>query len=284
MALDAEIFTFDPQGDVILLLDVPHRRNDVINNNVEASVEHDPVQNAESDNIPTYPVPGLPLEDDLPNGNWVGDVPQEEVAQGEEVAQEEEVAQGVITQEDVRQDDAVQSKMNSVTRYAQVNEATRRIKLRVSSRHLVLASSVFNHMISAQQQGSHIRRSEEEIPLEGDDFDALQILLNIVHGFHKKVPRTVKRDMLCEVLRLVDKYEFHEVADLFTEMWFKSLKAALPQGPSKHLATWIYICCELKQTAHFESLTKIAILETTCVFPAAQEARVPHWISVSRFQ
>ncbi|KAK5080448.1 hypothetical protein LTR05_008558 [Lithohypha guttulata] len=191
MYSDAEVFTFDPEGKSFLLLEIRQCPNDGLDNNVEARIEY----NAVPDNALIDRTYGLPHEDDSRNDSRIGNVPQDAAPQN----------------------NAPQNNIDSVTRDAQVREpppletmgvqkkrTVRRVKLRVSSRHLALASSIFSHMISSTQQEDQI------LPLEGDDIDALQILLNTAHGLHKKAPRTISRNMLYEVLKLVDKYEFDQ--------------------------------------------------------------------------
>ena len=196
MPLDAEILTFDPEGDIILLLEVPCRGDDVLQNNFGAGVECDHVYTAVSNGAPTDPSHNLPLEEDLPNDNWVGHVPQDDVPQDD--VPRDDVPQDDVPQDDVLQDDVPQDDLDTVTPCAHVNErpsrlgnirspkerVTRTMKMRVSSRHLALASPVFGQMISTGQRGNHTHRSEEVVALEGDDFQTLQVLLNIVHGKH----------------------------------------------------------------------------------------------------
>lgn len=145
-------------------------------------------------------------------------------------------------------------------------------KFRVSSKHLELRSKTFSELFS------NARHDNEEVPLEGDDSEALVVLLNIVHGFHSKVPLTTSRDTLFEILKLIDKYEVDETA-LFTERWFSALEATIPAGLDQHLTKWLYICYRLRQAKHFETLTKIATLHLSTTVVLAPEARITHIIN-----
>ena len=64
----------------------------------------------------------------------------------------------------------------------------REVELQVSSKHLSLASGVFSHCIEGQSKGINDIISA---PLPDDDCGAIQILLNIIHGLTRKVPRRV---------------------------------------------------------------------------------------------
>lgn len=133
-------------------------------------------------------------------------------------------------------------------------------------------------MAGVVKQDGLIHREAAEVPLEEDDSRVLQIMLNIVHGLHTKVPRAMEEHTFCEAVALVDKYQFHEIAEVFTDMWFARLESTLPRGPRADLASRIYICYSLGRPVVFNAMTKIAILDTNCVFQQVQEARIPCWI------
>jgi hypothetical protein len=64
-----------------------------------------------------------------------------------------------------------------------------------------------------------------------------------------------------QVVILIDKYEFHEVAEVFTDMSFEFLWKAIPRNSSPDLAHWIYICWVLRKEPEFKTLTRIAQYE-----------------------
>ncbi|KAK7887300.1 hypothetical protein LTR67_009720 [Exophiala xenobiotica] len=107
------------------------------------------------------------------------------------------------------------------------------------------------------------------VPLPDDNPDAMVILLNIVHGLSRHVPRKINETSFLDVVMLIDKYEFHEAAYVFTDIWFEALwkwteNPPPPVGapPRPRLFDWIYICWVLRKASEFTDLTKIAIMES----------------------
>jgi hypothetical protein len=100
------------------------------------------------------------------------------------------------------------------------------IRIRVSSKHLILASPYFRSMLQGDfKEGVDLRTTgAAEIRLVGGHPAALLILLNIIHGHTRRVPRNVDFRMLTRIAVLVDKYQFHEVAEMFTDTWVEKLK------------------------------------------------------------
>ncbi|KAF2810660.1 uncharacterized protein BDZ99DRAFT_560968 [Mytilinidion resinicola] len=67
--------------------------------------------------------------------------------------------------------------------------------MQVSSKHLSLASKVFDNMFQGQPRDNIISHDQEAvtIPLLHDNVESMQILLCIVHGLTRRVPRRVEK-------------------------------------------------------------------------------------------
>ncbi|KAL3420522.1 hypothetical protein PVAG01_06967 [Phlyctema vagabunda] len=145
-----------------------------------------------------------------------------------------------------------------------VLERTVKIDLRVSSRHLMLASQVFHAMLDANKfaEGNTLRsQGSLTIPLE-DDPETLIILMHIVHGMTRKVPRFVALDTLTKLAKLVDYYRLHEVVELFSDTWVASLQEeAFPQSYTPDVVPWLFISWVFHKEDAFLKLTKILICE-----------------------
>ena len=89
--------------------------------------------------------------------------------------------------------------------------------MRVSSRHLVLVFPVFKRLLKrgfAEGDSLSVTGTlEKELP--DDDPKAFEIILNIIHGHVKKVPLKADIKLLTQICVLIDKYCFHEVAEIF---------------------------------------------------------------------
>ena len=141
-----------------------------------------------------------------------------------------------------------------------------RISMRVSSQHIMLASSVFKAMLSREfKEGVTLQKQGLlELPLPDDDPKALLILLNIIHGHVWDVSRQINLQMLTKIAILVDKYEFHESIALFSEIWIEKLEATLPTSFTNDAIQWLCISCVFGRTLEFKKMTYFAIWQSVC--------------------
>ncbi|PGH10507.1 hypothetical protein AJ79_05435 [Helicocarpus griseus UAMH5409] len=86
-------------------------------------------------------------------------------------------------------------------------------------------------MFSGAFQESHelMPNGQLEISLPDDDSDALMILLDIMHGLTRRVPRRVDCSTLLNVAILADKYGLHKSVELFADLWINHLADPIPK-------------------------------------------------------
>ncbi|KAK8867596.1 hypothetical protein PGQ11_006174 [Apiospora arundinis] len=132
------------------------------------------------------------------------------------------------------------------------------VRMRLSSKHLILASAFFKKMLQGPWEESRTHS------LEASDWDAeaLLILMNIIHGRHRAVPRSISLEMLAKISVLVDYYRCHEVVELFATCWILDLRPSLPRKYGRDLTLWLLISWVFSQEDLFKTLTKVAIRET----------------------
>ncbi|KAG4440524.1 hypothetical protein IFR05_003994 [Cadophora sp. M221] len=144
-------------------------------------------------------------------------------------------------------------------------EACKEIDMLVSSKHLMLASPVFKAML---QRGTFLEGKKLQsggavvIPLPDDDPDIFQILLNIVHGRVRQVPNQVSVKVMTGLSILVDKYQMHEIVELYVRTWMPELKKSLPAKLDSTLLSWISICYVFRISAEYQHVTRLAKLES----------------------
>jgi hypothetical protein len=128
----------------------------------------------------------------------------------------------------------------------------------VSSKHMILTSSVFKAMLENQyQEGQTLaRQGKVEIPLPDDDPDALIILLYIIHGRTRMIPRRVDLPLLIKLSILVDKYQMHEVVEVFSEIWMEALKNDVPRVLTADTVPWLCISWVFRNDAVFKQVTE----------------------------
>lgn len=145
-------------------------------------------------------------------------------------------------------------------------EYTMTVYLRVSSRHLILASAMFNSMLSSDTfSEGRILLSEGNLVVElSDDPEVLIILMHIVHGMTRKVPRTVPLATLADLANLVEYYKLHEAVELFSDMWVTTLRPKVPLETydPKVVLRWLFISWVFQKGGDFEKMTRILIYES----------------------
>jgi len=134
------------------------------------------------------------------------------------------------------------------------------IRLRVSLRHLSLASSYSERMFQGDWlEGETLRSTGSvEVSLPEDDSAAMFILMNIIHGHTRSVPRLVDLKTLTQLAVLVDYYQFHEAVEVSSDMWVDRLKEQLPQAYTKDLVRWICVSWVFSKPYEFRQVTRIA--------------------------
>ncbi|KAI9767405.1 MAG: hypothetical protein M1839_004509 [Geoglossum umbratile] len=138
------------------------------------------------------------------------------------------------------------------------------IRCRVSSKHLSLVSPVFRAILQRQFKEATTLRSTgtAAIPLADDCLPAFIILLNIIHGHTRAVPRELSLDMLTEVAILVDKYDCLEVVEVYSDRWIDKFKEEemqyVPGGLTKSLMQWLCIAWVFRKHEEFTMATMAA--------------------------
>ncbi|KAH6961856.1 hypothetical protein BKA56DRAFT_599344 [Ilyonectria sp. MPI-CAGE-AT-0026] len=133
-------------------------------------------------------------------------------------------------------------------------------RFRVSSKHLILASSVFRKMLNGPwKEGTTSRESLRSLSASDWDVDALLMLLNIVHGHHRKVPKYLCLKALTNFAIIVDYYNCHEIVEIFADRWLNGMEGNLPSfhGPNStfHLCVaWVF-----KWSEQVEAMTQLGL-------------------------
>lgn len=100
------------------------------------------------------------------------------------------------------------------------------------------------------------------IPLS-DDSNALIILMYIVHGMTKKVPRNVTLDTLTKLAILVNYYQLHEAVGFFSETWIGDLKQkSFPKSLDAEVIPWLFISRVFSMNHEYAQLTQILEYES----------------------
>ncbi|KAL1962147.1 hypothetical protein VTN77DRAFT_551 [Rasamsonia byssochlamydoides] len=135
------------------------------------------------------------------------------------------------------------------------------IHMRVSSSHLSLASSYFKAMLrGGWEEGQDLRRDGFlRVCEEGWDPEALTIVMNIIHGHFRDVPREVSLEMLAKVIVIADYFKCVEIIEPFSERWIDHLGVHLSQMKDlRNIVLWVWISWTLRLSEKFELATFLA--------------------------
>jgi hypothetical protein len=135
------------------------------------------------------------------------------------------------------------------------------VEIRVSSRHLILASPQAKRMLEGAWKEPSTLKLQGSLALEEKDWDveALLILMNILHCRNKSVPRKISLEMFVRVAVLVDYYECYEAVEIYSDMWLEHLREELPATYCKELVLWICVSWIFRQSAEFGMATSVAL-------------------------
>ena len=161
---------------------------------------------------------------------------------------------------------------------ADEESGSQRVRIRVSSKHLRLASAILESMPQPTSQKNpelHLTKYAE-LQLPNDNPAALLVLLNAIHGRWRQLPHTIDLRMLVEISILVDKYELLEIAEVLLDRWYPALVATIPQAWNNDLLPWMCISMVFQNPKIWRHVTRIAQYESQ-YFITDHPLPVLHW-------
>ncbi|KAL9561201.1 hypothetical protein ACKAV7_014556 [Fusarium commune] len=139
------------------------------------------------------------------------------------------------------------------------------IRFRVSSAHLILSSPVFRAMLDGPfSEGIRKKDNLFEVRAFEWNAEALVILLDIIHGHHRSLPKRVELDILIEIAMLCDYYQCQEIVETFAERWITAFGEDKPYEEEATM-NWMFIAWVF-QKGH---------LFTSMVAATLQHSRIP---------
>ncbi|KAK3394997.1 hypothetical protein B0H63DRAFT_533424 [Podospora didyma] len=149
----------------------------------------------------------------------------------------------------------------------------------VSSCHLILASPVFNAMLTGKWAES--AKTDGKFNLNAEDFDtnALVVVMNVLHLKNRNVPKSISMQMLAKIAIVVDYYQIWETLELASSPWITHLKTTLISIMSPTLTTEIHMiiftCWVFQDSACFREANKVAILRSREDMHSPPELPIP---------
>jgi hypothetical protein len=145
------------------------------------------------------------------------------------------------------------------------------IHMLVSSKHMILASPVFKAMLQTNifKEGQKLgANGKVEVPLPEDDPAAFEVVLNAIHGRNKLVPRILSLKLLASISLVVDKYQIAEAVEPFSDSWINALNGDLPQvymlwtESANNTLLWLQVSWVFEKAELFTKMTRL--LERGC--------------------
>ncbi|GKU12727.1 unnamed protein product, partial [Fusarium langsethiae] len=147
---------------------------------------------------------------------------------------------------------------NSINSNGQVE-----ITLLVSGKHLALASSYFEKMFAGSYVEGKIHDSGlRRVTARDCDPEAFSIILSIMHGYHRDVPKSLSLEMLAKVAIIVDYYGCHEIVEPHVNIWIASLKSVLPTVYGRDCILCMMISWVFSEPDVFQQMTRLALIHS----------------------
>lgn len=99
------------------------------------------------------------------------------------------------------------------------------VHFQLSSKHLTLASEYFQRLTANNWREVNSEGSfAYSITVEDWDESALLVVMKILHGQSKNVPRGIELEMFAKIAVLADYYQCHEAFDFYAQAWSLDLR------------------------------------------------------------
>ncbi|KAI0531973.1 hypothetical protein GGR58DRAFT_491877 [Xylaria digitata] len=146
-----------------------------------------------------------------------------------------------------------------------VEFSERTVQLRVSSAHLRLGSLYFKKVLDGPFKESQLASdSLRHVSAEGWDVEAFLIVMRIMHGQNRFVPKSLDLEMLANVAAIVDYYQCREMLEAFAELWRLQMeKHPLPSTIGIDLIRLILVSGVFRWPDEFKAVTEIAQNQST---------------------
>lgn len=107
--------------------------------------------------------------------------------------------------------------------------------------------------------------SSQSLSMDIDNWDpeAFLIVMSIIHGRTKMVPREVDLELLAKIAVIVDYYGCHDVMEIVKESWFKQINDIAEEGSPRDLVLGLFASWVFSKPELFHGITEFAVLRFT---------------------
>ncbi|CAF3501202.1 unnamed protein product [Fusarium graminearum] len=143
------------------------------------------------------------------------------------------------------------------------------VRMRVSSRHLILASRTFRTMLEGPWKECLAVASKNQsgpVLIETSDWDAaaLAIVLDAIHGRYQDIPKHVGIGLMTRIATIVDYYECHECLQLISDIWMADIwgKNEVPDTFCKSSLLWLYTSWVFSKPNIMDLMSRVLLQDT----------------------
>ncbi|KAL6695680.1 hypothetical protein J3F84DRAFT_374986 [Trichoderma pleuroticola] len=139
----------------------------------------------------------------------------------------------------------------------------------VSKKHLMLASPRAGKVL----EGSFKEATPGEDGLFRWEFEpifdpkAFEIVMKIIHGQTRYIPRKIDLALLSQITAIVDDLECHHAIWFFAKGWLNQVESLIPSKICEDLMRWMLVSFVFEEPEIFKKATTTAILYSTDVIP-----------------
>ncbi|RAL00305.1 uncharacterized protein BO80DRAFT_357064 [Aspergillus ibericus CBS 121593] len=139
------------------------------------------------------------------------------------------------------------------------DDTNKGVRIRVSAKHLILASPVFERALTGPWRESITLDQEgsTEITAEGWDIEALLIFLRVIHCQFQLVPLDLSLEVLAKVTVIADYYGCRAALGFFSCVWVQD--SIIPKTYSRDLMLWVWVTWFFTLPDQFRGATSIAM-------------------------
>ena len=157
------------------------------------------------------------------------------------------------------------------------------VKMTVSSKHMCLASPVFKAMLQPGRFREGLYKNaagQMEVSLPDEEEALIVIILNIVHGHNRRVPKKVGLELLTKLAVLADKYQMVEAIEWCSNTWIDNIIAVegLPHGDwgdYRDTQRWIAVSWVFKRQKEFSTVTRAAVMASGSSLSEETDSELP---------
>ncbi|KAF4436053.1 hypothetical protein FACUT_6744 [Fusarium acutatum] len=133
-------------------------------------------------------------------------------------------------------------------------------RMLVSGKHLELASPIFKTMVTGPYaEGKTDVSGFRQITASDWDPEAFKIILTIIHGYNRDVPRSLSLEMLVKMAMIVNYYDCLESVELYTDIWLEGLRSDLPTIYGRDCILCLFISWVFSEPITFQNMTELAL-------------------------